>query len=457
MAQVKLNTSRPQREASTHQPSLARDKFDEQTRLRSPHAHAEGREAVADAAAPTGFAHDFGRIPVLSRAPVSLQARLAVSHPEDAYEQEAERVAERVMRAPEPRLQRACACGGRCSDCQPQQAGLPDERLQMKGEGSSAQGRDAAPPLVNQVLASPGQPLDQEARAFFEPRFGYDFSRVRVHADTAAGQSARAVNALAYTVGQNVVFGAGRYAPGTQEGRRLLAHELTHVIQQGAGPAAVQREVGDTDSPTPETAGSSGDTGDAPVPLQDPPGQSPPGQTPPPAPGPKCAEQITWTPNPEVPVSIIADSAADFVNKINAALGGNPHTDVDPSFNAELTDGKITKVNYTLKTTIRRPRHAGGRASAEDKALIDRIVEFIKAHEERHRDLARAIAQQAVCDALGQTAAAGKKIISDADCKKMPTAQETLDASEGKIELTPDQKDFKAVSVKVNYHDPNCK
>jgi hypothetical protein len=86
---------------------------------------------------------------------------------------------------------------------------------------------------VHEVLRSPGQPLDANTRAFMEPRFGHDFSRVRVHSDASAAESARAVNALAYTVGQDIVFEAGRYAPGASEGRRLLAHELTHVVQQG--------------------------------------------------------------------------------------------------------------------------------------------------------------------------------------------------------------------------------
>src|SRR5262249_51739086 len=86
------------------------------------------------------------------------------------------------------------------------------------------------------VLRSPGRPLDASTRAFIEPRFGHDFSQVRVHTDTRAAESARSVNALAYTVGRNVVFGAGQYAPQSYAGRRLIAHELTHVIQQGVQP-----------------------------------------------------------------------------------------------------------------------------------------------------------------------------------------------------------------------------
>lgn len=93
-----------------------------------------------------------------------------------------------------------------------------------------------APPIVDEVLRSSGQPLDDTTRAFMEPRFGFDFGQVRVHTDERAAQSAASVSALAYTVGQDVVFGAGQYAPGTSEGRRLVAHELTHVAQQEPAP-----------------------------------------------------------------------------------------------------------------------------------------------------------------------------------------------------------------------------
>lgn len=94
---------------------------------------------------------------------------------------------------------------------------------------------ETVPPIVHEVLRSPGQPLDAATRAFMEPRFGHDFSRVRVHTDAKAAESARAVNALAYTVGNSLVFGARLYAMETSAGRRLLAHELAHVVQQRAG------------------------------------------------------------------------------------------------------------------------------------------------------------------------------------------------------------------------------
>lgn len=99
---------------------------------------------------------------------------------------------------------------------------------------NQANDRTSIPSIVHEVLRSPGQPLDPVTRAFMEPRFGHDFSQVRVHSDERAAESARAVNALAYAVGPNVVFETGRYRPETADGRSLLAHELAHVRQQSS-------------------------------------------------------------------------------------------------------------------------------------------------------------------------------------------------------------------------------
>lgn len=129
-------------------------------------------------------------------------------------------------------LQRKCACGGTpgpTGEC----AGCRRKRLQRHSNGQAKP--STVPPIVNEVLRSPGQSLDANTRASVEPRFGHDFSRVRVHTDARAARSAKAVGALAYAVGQNVVFGAGQYSPHTLQGRKLLAHELTHVAQQSSG------------------------------------------------------------------------------------------------------------------------------------------------------------------------------------------------------------------------------
>lgn len=100
-------------------------------------------------------------------------------------------------------------------------------------------GADAAPASVHQTLRAPGRPLDTATQRSMSSRFGHDFSQVRVHTDVAAAASAQAVNARAYTVGQDVVFDAGHYAPGTSSGQRLLAHELTHVVQQAKASPVV--------------------------------------------------------------------------------------------------------------------------------------------------------------------------------------------------------------------------
>lgn len=123
-------------------------------------------------------------------------------------------------------LQRQCACGQHTS------AGGECEECKQKREGT-LQRAAINPARVHEVLRSPGQPLDAATRAFMEPRFGHDFSGVRVHTDAKAAESARAVNALAYTVGQSIVFGARQHTPHTNAGKKLMAHELAHVVQQG--------------------------------------------------------------------------------------------------------------------------------------------------------------------------------------------------------------------------------
>jgi hypothetical protein len=144
---------------------------------------------------------------------------------------------------PEPQLQRACACGGGCPKCQTGQLGQEHERLQTKRVGSSDLGQTAVPPIVHEVLRSPGQPLGPATRAFMESRFGHNFSSVRVHTDPLAARSAKAVAAHAYTVGSDVVFAFGRYAPASRDGQRLLAHEFAHTLQQDGHGRRVQRAL----------------------------------------------------------------------------------------------------------------------------------------------------------------------------------------------------------------------
>ncbi|HJZ76340.1 MAG TPA: DUF4157 domain-containing protein [Vicinamibacterales bacterium] len=202
------------------------------------------------------YATSARKAPVVStsraKAAVSPASReLRIGDPNDAYEQEADRVAEDVMSGravkrhsapPEPdggaSLQRKCSCGasggstGECEQCKEDE----EEKIARRKAAGPAE-PTVALPIVNEVLDSPGQPLDPVTRGVMEAHFGHDFSKVRVHADARATESAQAINALAYTVGSDVVFGAGRYAPDTSQGKRLLAHELAHTIQQAPGIA----------------------------------------------------------------------------------------------------------------------------------------------------------------------------------------------------------------------------
>jgi len=146
--------------------------------------------------------------------------------------------------APFGTLQRQCACGGSGGECEE----CKKKRTLQRRPGTGADPA-TVPSIVYDVLRSPGQPLDRDAREFFAPRFGHDFSKVRVHTDARAAESARAVNALAYTVGGHLVFDSRQYAPGTSEGRKLLAHELTHVFQQRNAPEAPASVLGAVTDP----------------------------------------------------------------------------------------------------------------------------------------------------------------------------------------------------------------
>lgn len=140
---------------------------------------------------------------------------------------------------PERVLQR-CSCGGSGGEC----AACRAKRLQRHSAGPRAP--EAVPASVEDVLRSPGQPLDPATSRLMGTRFGHDFGRVRIHTDSRAAASAGAVSALAYTVGQDVVFGPGQYAPSTGPGLKLLAHELTHVVQQqGAGGGEIRMGAAD--------------------------------------------------------------------------------------------------------------------------------------------------------------------------------------------------------------------
>jgi hypothetical protein len=192
------------------------------------------------------------------------QPKLTVNQPNDVYEQEADAMADKVMRMPDAEntkqpffkpvltsIQRKCknceeeqklqrkkeepiqlkpvkesALQRKCTACEDE-----EKKVQRKDEGSDPGGMEA-PTTVHNIIKSGGQPLDGGTRDFMESRFGYDFSRVQIHNDPSAHRSSEDINALAYTHGNHVVFGEGQYQPNTNTGKQLLAHELTHVVQQ---------------------------------------------------------------------------------------------------------------------------------------------------------------------------------------------------------------------------------
>jgi len=198
------------------------------------------------------FTHDSGQAPLQAPATRVIQTKPAINQPGDEYEQEADHIAEQVMRMPEPKLQRACACGGGCPRCVTNDRGSAVGILQAKRTRPADARVTAVPPVVNEVLRSEGQGLDGETSRFFGPRFGQDFAGVRVHTGAKAAESARALNARAYTVGRDVVFAQGQYQPATTSGRQLIAHELTHVVQQsGANAPRFQAKVLDDDEHLP--------------------------------------------------------------------------------------------------------------------------------------------------------------------------------------------------------------
>jgi hypothetical protein len=179
--------------------------------------------------------------------PSPIQAKLTVNQPGDKYEQEAERVAEQITRTSAPSvlggatgIQRACACEGSASPCDK----CKDEQEQtVQRMPSDAQPAGAAPQVVEDLTSSPGKPLDPATRAFMEPHFGCDFSATRIHADPQGAEASRSIHARAFTAGDHIAFAPGEYAPATPAGRRLLAHELTHVVQQGRHGQSVQRDL----------------------------------------------------------------------------------------------------------------------------------------------------------------------------------------------------------------------
>lgn len=167
-----------------------------------------------------------------------IQPKLTIGCPDDKYEREADRVAEKVMRMPAPESNSVVGAQSQIPQIQRRYANCEEGKMLQAKEMSGAT-PEVTPAIASRIqsLQSSGQPLSIPTRNFFEPRFGQDFSHVRVHND----DSAKALRARAYTIGNHIVFGSSQYAPKTTEGKRLLAHELTHIVQQKSTDNQIQR------------------------------------------------------------------------------------------------------------------------------------------------------------------------------------------------------------------------
>lgn len=230
--------------------------------------------------------YSFGEMPVYPRSTARIQPKLTINQPGDEHEREADAVADKIMQMsgrpsvrpsssgavmqPSQPLQRKCAhceeeeekekpslqrkpadgfvLQRKCAACEAEEK---EEQLQRKASGEPGDG--TASPAVRQTLQSPGQAMDGLTRSFMEQRFGYDFGKVRIHDDGLAHRSSSAIRAKAYTYRNHVVFGAGQYNPRTQMGKHLLAHELTHVVQQNGN--TIQRQEIESTPPGSAEAG----------------------------------------------------------------------------------------------------------------------------------------------------------------------------------------------------------
>ena len=203
------------------------------------------------------FGHDFSRIPIHSPTAEKIQTKLPINKPGDHYEQEADSVADQVMRMSEPEIQSQQAgvsvllnqsdSGENIQRLSANRDPSLEDAVVIEGEEENEaeqgqvqtlrpRGQTSGREAISKGLLNSSQggvPLGSNVRQFMEPRFGADFSRVQVHADRRAAALSQSLSARAFTYGRHIYFNEGEYQPETQEGKRVLAHELTHVIQQG--------------------------------------------------------------------------------------------------------------------------------------------------------------------------------------------------------------------------------
>jgi hypothetical protein len=410
------------------------------------------------------------------------QAKLNISQPGDMYEQEADMMASRVMSMSSPTLQRDSMLEEEEVQMKPlgeaiaprvQGEAIPEEEeveedstkslnasipgeispeeeeiqtkrsLQRATDGSLQAGGNIESRLNSSKGG--GSPLANNVRGFMEPRFGTDFSQVRVHTGEEAVQMNRELGAQAFAHGSDIYFGAGK-SPGNNE---LTAHELTHVVQQGGDVhkkaksdiptiqskcfvcerekqinRAVDLSAYERTHVVQQINGVQFNriSNETLVQMKRKGGESK-----------ICHEKPEFKDTSPVPVDILADSFSEFVNKIVPQLGGDPHMQPHYTWHLELDNkGRVTAVNMKLETTILRPRWSGGRPNQKDADLINKAVELIKGHEENHRSIERQNAESAVCNAIGKSEATALKTINEA-IKKSCKEQENFDLKNGSI------------------------
>jgi len=282
-------------------------------------------------------------------------------------------------------LQRKCACGGGmpCSQCEDEPE-TPAQRKAAPGPGKSVAGPETLP----QTLGF-GRPLDDSIRVYMESRFGSDFSQVRIHDSSKAASAAKSVNALAYTVGRDIVFGEGRYAPATDTGKKLLAHELTHVLQQGgvAAELTIQRkESNDLNAGDKTEGGSSSELDDF---LECPTPPTRLGSKPPPN-GP-CS-QPSFVPSATELVRLHFCKDSDIVtpnhelNELDKMIEEQPRStrfvahgyassEGDPQYNLRLSCHRAQAVGRELADRLRASLEKLGKQRNEIDAEIARRIE----------------------------------------------------------------------------------
>jgi len=243
---------------------------------RFPQANDEEREAGSATLASTGWGHDFSKIPLYPKARPTIQPKLAVSTPGDPYEREADRVADAVVAGDsfhishgspgvQPKLYRmvmrpedlvdSMLPPGEGLEAGPSESSAAEE-VQRSPAGEPGLVTRQFEQTLQQAVHGGGEGLPAPTRSFMESRFGRDFSTVRVHNDAQADGLAQAVNARAFTLDQDIFFARSQYQPESLAGQRLLAHELTHVVQQSEGRLArqIQRQTSCSSYPSYNTA-----------------------------------------------------------------------------------------------------------------------------------------------------------------------------------------------------------